>query len=168
MFDFIARSRTLALATFVCAAAVTAAACAHTQQVPPASADDTAPQQQGGHRYGGRHQRGDAGMMRGIQLTSDQRAQITLIRDRYRLQADSLRQASAPRDSTARAAFRSLMMQQRSDIRAVLTPDQQTTFDQNLAAMQQRMQKRRDRNGPAYDRGNDSPLPPDTSSSPPA
>lgn len=157
MFDIHSRARSYTLGALLCAAAVTVTACAHTQQAAPA--DSASPRQYGGPRgghdgmRGGQH--GDR-MLGGLDLTKDQRSQITLIRDRYKLQADSMRANTSGRDSTSRAAFRTMMTQQMSDIRAVLNPDQQKKFDDRMAQMRDH-RRMHDRNG----------SPPDSSGGPP-
>jgi Spy/CpxP family protein refolding chaperone len=107
-----------------------------------------------------RHRGGDRGdrMFQGMNLTKDQRAKIKVIRDRYKLQADSLRMGGAAHDSTSRAAFRSLMTQQMSEIRSVLTPDQQKQLDDKMANMRDRRAKHGGRDG-----RNGPPTPPDSS-----
>lgn len=151
MFDMTSRARSYMLGALFCAAAVAVTACAHTQQAAPA--DSASPRQYGGpggHRGGMRGgQHGDR-MMKELDLTKDQRSQITLIRDRYKLRADSLRLNNGGRDSTSRAAFRTMMTQQMSDIRAVLTPDQQKQFDDRMAKMRER-HRTHDRDGAAAD-----------------
>ena len=168
MFDIHTRARSYTLGALLCAAAVSVTACAHTQQAPPA--DSASPRQYGGDgghggmhggmrggMRGGRH--GDP-MMGGLDLTKDQRGKIQLIRDRYKLQADSMRLSSgntSGRDSTSRAAFRTMMTQEMGEIRGVLTPDQQKTFDNRMAKMREH-RRMHDRNG----------APSDSSKSPPA
>ena len=158
MFDMTSRARWYSLGALFCAATLAVTACAHPQQAAPD--DSAAPRHYDGSRdrhggmRGGRH--GD-GMLRGLDLTQDQRAKITVIRDRYRLQADSMRLDGAPRDSTSRAAFRSMMTEQMSEIRAVLTPDQQQKLDDRIAKMREHRHMRG---------GNGAP--PDSSGAPPA
>lgn len=138
MFDIHSRARSYTLGALLCAAAVAVTACAHSQQAAPA--DSASPRQydgsRGGHggMRGGQH--GDR-MLGDLNLTKDQRAQINLIRDRYKLQADSLRMNNGGRDSTSRAAFHAMMTQEMSDIRAVLNPDQQKQFDDRMAKMRE-------------------------------
>jgi Spy/CpxP family protein refolding chaperone len=113
------------------------------------------------HRGGSR---GD-GMLKDLNLTKDQQAQVKLIRDRYRLKADSLRTDGAAHDSTSRSAFRSIMTQEMSEIRAVLTPDQQKKFDDKMAKMKERHEKHGGRDGhdgppPPDNQGGDPPPPP--------
>jgi Spy/CpxP family protein refolding chaperone len=169
MFHSISRARRYTLGTLFCVAAATVTACAHSQQTPPA--DSASPREQNdGQGARMRHRGGAPGdrMLEGLNLTQDQRDQIKIIRDRYRLQADSLRMGGAAHDSTSRAEFRSLMMQQMREIRGVLTPDQQKQFDDRIA----KMRERREQNGGRGDRdhsdGHDAPAPPDNSGGTPA
>jgi protein CpxP len=162
MFDSYSRARHVTLGALLCAAAALSA-CAHSQQAPPA--DSASPRGQGG--YGGgqrmRHRSGQGGdmMLEGLNLTKDQRSQVTLIRDRYKLKADSMRMGSAAHDSTSRSAFRSMMTQEMGEIRAVLTPDQQKQFDDKMA----KMRERRQQHGGAG--GHDGPPPPNDNGPPP-
>lgn len=103
-------------------------------------------------------------MLKDLNLTKDQQAQVQLIRDRYRLKADSLRVGGAAHDSTSRAAIRSIMTQEMSEIRAVLTPDQQKQFDDKIAKMKERRAQHGDRDGqhgpPSPDNQGGNPPPP--------
>ncbi|MEP7065099.1 MAG: Spy/CpxP family protein refolding chaperone [Gemmatimonadota bacterium] len=166
MFDTNARARRLTLGTLFCMAAATLTACAHSQQAPPA--DSASPRAGGdwqGSRMRHRGQHGDR-MLEGLDLTKDQKDRVARIHDRYKLQADSMRVKGATRDSTSRSAFRSMMMQEMSEIRGVLTPDQQKQFDDRMAKMRERHQQN-DGRGDRYDHdGHDGP-PPDNSGNPP-
>jgi protein CpxP len=159
MFDLNSRARHYTLGALVCVAAATLTACAHSQQAAPA--DSASPRAQGRWEGNGgqrmRHGGGPRGdqMLKDLNLTKDQQAQVQLIRDRYRLKADSLRVGGAVHDSTSRAAFRSMMTQEMSDIRAVLTPDQQKQFDDKIAEMKERRAQHGGRDG------HDAPPPPD-------
>lgn len=167
MFHLNTRARHITLGALLCAASAAVSACAHTQQPPPS--DSASPRGEGGQ--GGGDRGGDGSRMRyrggqggdhmldGLNLTANQKSQVTLIRDRYRLTADSLRAGGAPRDSTSRAQFRQVMMQQMTEIRAVLTPDQQKRFDDRMAKMRERREQHGDRNG----RDGPSPPPPPAS-----
>lgn len=109
-------------------------------------------QQQRWQRQGGR---GEGALLRGITLSAQQKDQVKQIRERYRPQfqqiQQSLRQARQQSGAQAqgRAGFdrnspqfqqlRSLREQELRDVRAVLTADQQRTFDQNVAQLKQRM-----------------------------
>jgi Spy/CpxP family protein refolding chaperone len=96
-------------------------------------------------------------LFRGVQLTADQKQKVKSIHRQYRSQArtihqqmrtarTTLRGADASRDTaavsaaraqmkSARTQFSSLRNQWVSDTRATLTPEQQTQFDANIAAM---------------------------------
>jgi protein CpxP len=161
MFDLNSRARRYSLGTLLCVAAATMTACAHSQQAPPA--DSASPHGQGGwqgsrnrHRGGGYDDR----MFEKMNLTQDQRSQIKLIRDRYKLKADSLQAGGAGRDSTSRSAYRSLMMQKTQEIRDVLTPDQQKQFDDEIAKMRERRAKHGGHGGQDDHDGHDGPPPP--------
>jgi Spy/CpxP family protein refolding chaperone len=159
MFDSNSRARRYTLGTLLCVAAATVTACAHSQQAPPA--DSASPRGQSGSQGSQmRHHGGPRGdrMFQGMNLTKDQRARIKVIRDRYKLQADSLRMGGAAHDSTTRTAFRSLMKQQMSEIRSVLTPDQQKQLDDKMADMRDRRAKHGGRDGQ-----NGPETPPDSS-----
>lgn len=134
MFDLTSRARAYTLGALFCAAAVTVTACTHAQQAAPA--DSASPRQYDGARghHGG--MRG-GGMLRGLDLTPDQRSKISAIRDRYKPQMDSLRAQASGRDSTTRAGFHTVMMQEMSEIRGVLTPDQQKKLDDRMAKMRE-------------------------------
>lgn len=89
--------------------------------------------------------------LRGITLSDAQRAQLRTVMARYRTQHQALReqvraqrvagQATRP-DSAARTALRArvrdLRRRQLADVRAVLTPDQQATFDRNVGELRTR------------------------------
>lgn len=159
MFHLNTRARHITLGALLCAASAAVTACAHTQQ--PLPSDSASPRGHGDWGRGGdgsrmRHRGGRNGdaMLDGLNLTTDQQSQVTLIRDRYRLKADSLRMGGAPRDSTSRAEFRQVMTQEMSEIRAVLTPDQQEHFDDKMAKMKERREQHGGRNG------RDGPPPP--------
>jgi Spy/CpxP family protein refolding chaperone len=135
-------SRAVSAAAGLVAALVVLGAAAGCARSPRATTTQTAPvasTQQAGEV------RGRPDPLRNITLSDAQRAQVDSIRARYRTQLDSLRNSSSSdgrRDPDARRRFREIMDQQFADIRAVLTPDQQTVFDQNLQEMRAR---RRDR-----------------------
>ena len=107
------------------------------------------------------------GIFRGIELTQAQREQVQAVHAKYRPQFESIRESIKPdleaarsarqRGDTvaARAAFertksardkaQALHEQQRNEIRALLTPEQRTTFDANAEKMKDRLEKRGDR-----------------------
>ena len=109
-----------------------------------AAAQDPQPTQpQGEARRGG----GMGGMLlKDITLTDAQKAQIKTIRDKYVPQQMELRkaaQATGVVDDATRAKMSDLQTKQAAEIRAILTADQQTQFDKNLAEMKARMDARR-------------------------
>ena len=172
MFDSNSRARFYTLGALVCVAAAALSACAHSQKAP--APDSASPRTQGtqGNWRGGdgqhmRHRGGPHGdpMLKDLNLTKDQQTQVQLIRDRYRLKADSLRLGGAAHDSTSREAFRSIMTQEMRDIRAVLNPDQQKQFDDQMAKMKERRAQHGNKDGhdgppPAGQSGNPPPPPP--------
>jgi Spy/CpxP family protein refolding chaperone len=109
-----------------------------------AAAQSTEPQQgQGEARRGG----GMGGtLLKDITLTDAQKAQVKAIRDKYVPQLMELRkaeQATGTRDEAGRAKATDIMNKQAAEIRAILTADQQVTFDKNLAEMKARMEARK-------------------------
>jgi Spy/CpxP family protein refolding chaperone len=102
------------------------------------------PQGQGEMRRGG----GMGGMLlKDINLTDAQKAQMKTIREKYVPQQLELRKASqatgGPPDEATRAKMMDLQNKQSAEIRAILTADQQATFDKNLAEIKARMESRR-------------------------
>jgi Spy/CpxP family protein refolding chaperone len=71
-------------------------------------------------------------LFRGITATTEQRSQFKAIRAKY---APQYKAARANHD---RATLRTLRQQQLDEVRGVLTPEQQTTFDANRAALRAR------------------------------
>ncbi len=128
-------------------------------------------QQQGQWGQRGQFQRGRRlgirALFRGVNLTAQQRDQVKAINQKYAEQAKPIREAMRPamqemRDArqkgdqnAARAVFertkpqreqlQQLRQQELKEVRAVLTPDQQKTFDQNVAQLRQRMEQWRQR-----------------------
>jgi Spy/CpxP family protein refolding chaperone len=84
--------------------------------------------------------RGPGGRMallfKDITLTPEQQAKVDSIRAHYRAQMPSFTPGSPP-DSATREKIRGLFRRQVDDIRAVLTADQQKTFDKNVAEMRE-------------------------------
>jgi Spy/CpxP family protein refolding chaperone len=72
-----------------------------------------------------------------ITLTPVQQAKVDSIQAHYRSERPSFTPGTPP-DSATRDKIRALFQRERDDIRAVLTPDQQKTFDRNLEVMRQR------------------------------
>lgn len=82
-----------------------------------------------------------AALMNGITLTAQQQARVDSIVASFRAQMPAFTPGQAP-DSTAMQLRRVLSARQDSTVRAVLTPEQQAIFDQNLQQMPQRMPPR--------------------------
>lgn len=131
----------------------------------PASTE-TGPQTQ--HQTGHRHWRHHhSRLLRGVQLTPDERGKLATIREQYRAQfkplvhqirtaRHSIRTAAARADTAAvsaaratlsdvRSKFAATRSQWMSDVRGVLTPDQQARFDKNVAQMKDRAAARGNR-----------------------
>jgi Spy/CpxP family protein refolding chaperone len=107
-----------------------------------AAAQGTEPQGQGqgrGERMGGM-------LLKDINLTDAQKAQVKTIRDKYVPQLQELRKASqatgGPPDEATRTKMMDIQNKQTAEIRAILTADQQVAFDKNLAEMKARMANR--------------------------
>lgn len=80
-------------------------------------------------------------LMQGITLTADQKAKVDSITTKYQAQMPPFTPGTRP-DSATRAKMRTLFGNQDEEIRAVLTPDQQKVWDQNVTEMRNRMQQR--------------------------
>jgi Spy/CpxP family protein refolding chaperone len=76
-------------------------------------------------------------LFKGITLTPAQQAKVDSIQGRYRSERPSFTPGTPP-DSATRDKIRALFQRERDDLRAVLTPDQQKTFDRNVEEMRQR------------------------------
>ena len=97
----------------------------------------------------GRPQRGGAmrdltqsPLFQGITLTDAQQVQVRAIGEKYMAQRRELRRAAGDGqqrpDSATMAKQRELMGKQNDELRAVLTADQQKTFDKNVAESRNR------------------------------
>ena len=119
-------------------AALAAALCVGMTSV--AAAQGTEPPQQGrGGGMGGM-------LLKDINLTDAQKAQVKTIREKYVPQLQELRKASqatgGPPDEATRTKMMDIQTKQTTEIRAILTADQQATFDKNLAEMKAGMANR--------------------------
>jgi Spy/CpxP family protein refolding chaperone len=119
------------------------ALCAGMTSVAAAQGQPENQQGQGQMRRGG----GMGGMLlKDITLTDAQKDQIKTIREKYVPRQMELRKAvqatGGPPDEATRAKMTELQTQQATEIRAVLTADQQVQFDKNLAEMKARMAAR--------------------------
>ncbi len=156
--------RRVALSTLAVALTLGTASLAAAQQPQQPQAQQQQQQQWGqrGQRWQ-RGQRGRRALFRGVKLTSQQKDQIKAINQKYAQQFKPIREAMRPvmqqirtdrqkgDSAAARAAFaqtrsqreqlRSLRQQELKEIRTVLTPDQQKTFDQNVAQLKARMEQ---------------------------
>lgn len=80
-------------------------------------------------------------LLQGITLTADQKTKVDSITTKYRAQMPPFTPGTPP-DSATRAKMRALFGNQDEEIRALLTPDQQKVWDQNVTEMRNRMQQR--------------------------
>jgi len=90
---------------------------------------------------GGFAQRRMQRLLQGITLTPDQQSHVDSITARYQAQMPSFTPGTPP-DSATRAKMRALLGNQDEEIRALLTPDQQKVWDQNVTEMRNRMMQR--------------------------
>jgi Spy/CpxP family protein refolding chaperone len=97
---------------------------------------------------GGRGQAGRA-LFRGIDLSETQKSQVKTIHEKYAQQRQAIWKPERGTDgrmqrpdSATRVQLQSLMEKQTAELRGVLTPAQQTTFDQNRAELRQRAEAR--------------------------
>ena len=130
--------KAIRIATLAAALCVGMTSVAAAQGAPPQG------QGQGEMRRGG----GMGGMLlKDITLTEAQKDQIKTIREKYVPKQMELRKAvqatGGPPDEATRAKMMELQNQQSAEIRAILTADQQKTFDHNLHEMKERMDARR-------------------------
>jgi len=86
-----------------------------------------------------------ARLMDGIALTDSQKTQVQAIEDKYAPQMQQFRQKmrearqnGTPMDSASMQDMRDTNKKERDEIRAVLTPDQQSKFDDNVKSMMSR------------------------------
>ena len=80
-------------------------------------------------------------LLQGITLTPEQQAKVDSITARYAAQMPAFT-PGAPPDSVTRAKMRDLNQKQDAEVRALLTPEQQKTWDANIEQMRSRMQQR--------------------------
>jgi Spy/CpxP family protein refolding chaperone len=141
------------------AATATVAATAGAQSTAPVAGQRIVRVKGDSSHWNGRRERGERGegreMLRGVKPTDAQKAQIKAIHAKYKPQFESFRAATKPAmeeakaarqrgdTAAARAAFdktagtrqqaMALRNQETAEIRAILTPAQQQTFDANVA-----------------------------------
>jgi len=95
-----------------------------------------------------RHGGGMGGMLlKDITLTDAQKDQVKAIREKYVPKQLKLRKSAqatgTPPDEATVNKMMELQSQQSAEIRAILTADQKTIFDRNVAEMKVRMESRR-------------------------
>ena len=120
------------------------ALCAGMTSVAAAQGQPAPKEGQGEMRRGG----GMGGMLlKNITLTDAQKDQVKTIREKYVPKQLELRKSvqatGGPPDEATRAKMTELQTQQSAEIRAILTPDQQKTFDHNLHELKEKMDERR-------------------------
>jgi Spy/CpxP family protein refolding chaperone len=113
--------------------------------------------------------RGMRGLIRGIDLTDAEKANLKAVGEKYRGQFETIRQSMRPDFEAARAArqrgdtaaaraafartaderaqLEALNERMRVDARAALTPEHRAQFDANVARMKERAANRRDGDG---------------------
>lgn len=120
------------------------ALCAGMTSVAAAQGQPEGQKGQGEMRRGGGDRAG--WLLKDITLTDSQKDQIKTIREKYVPKQLELRKAvqatGGPPDEATRAKMTELQTQQATEIRAVLTADQQVQFDKNVAEMKARMSTR--------------------------
>ncbi len=114
----------LALASLALAALAASPAIA---QAPPGGG-------RGGMGQGGPNRRMQM-LFNGITLTAQQQAKVDSIEAAYRPRMQALFTPGQRPDSAGRARMADLRKQENADLRGVLTPEQQTVFDKNVANM---------------------------------
>jgi len=124
-------------------ALVASASIAGAQGAPAGAPPQGAPQggPQGGPPRGGR---GMAMLFEGITLTDAQQKQVQDIGEKYRAQQRELMpngMQGGPPDDATRAKLDDIRTKQNAEIRAVLTADQQTIFDKNVAEAKKRREE---------------------------
>jgi Spy/CpxP family protein refolding chaperone len=98
-----------------------------------AKAQDAGAQQAGGRRGGGR---GMQALLNGITLTDAQKAQFDSINTAYSTKNADLMTAARGGDADARTKLGANRQQQQKDVEAILTADQKTVFEKNVADME--------------------------------
>lgn len=118
------------------------ASVASAQGAPPAGGPPPGGPQGGPGMRGGR---GMAMLFEGITLTDAQQTKVDSISAKYRAERQKMMpngMGGGPPDESMRAKMTEMMNKQNAEIRAVLTPEQQKTFDANVEKRKQMMQQR--------------------------
>jgi Spy/CpxP family protein refolding chaperone len=120
------------------------ASVASGQAAPPAGAPPEGGQQRGpGGMRGGR---GLQMLFEGITLTDAQQKQVQEIGAKYRAQMQEMMpngMGGGPPDPSMRAKMDEFRTKQQAEIRAILTAEQQTVFDKNVAEAKKRREEMR-------------------------
>ena len=127
-------------------AALGVALLAGSAAVASAQAGAPAPAQQGGPGGG----RGGNRSLNGIELTDAQKTKVAEIQAKYQPEMQAIRESMQGGGDRA-AAFTKMQAvrdKMNPEIRAVLTAEQQTIFDKNLAEQKARMEQMRQGGGP--------------------
>jgi Spy/CpxP family protein refolding chaperone len=127
-------------------AALGVALLAGSAAVASAQAGAPAPAQQGGPGGG----RGGNRSLNGIELTDAQKTKVAEIQAKYQPDLQAIRESMQGGGDRA-AAFTKMQAvrdKMNPEIRAVLTAEQQTIFDKNLAEQKARMEQMRQGGGP--------------------
>ena len=117
-----------------------------TAAVASAQAAPAAPRAQGQHgQHGMRAGKGERGaLLKGIQLSAAEKANLKAVHAKYAPQMKALREQM--KNDTSRVARRDAMKRlfdaQRNDLRAALTPANQAKFDANVQKFEQRVAQR--------------------------
>lgn len=110
---------------------------------PPSDQPDAGPG--GGPGHGGRRDFGarrDERMIKALGLSADQETKWKEISQQQKAALDALRDDKTVAKEDRRAKMMDLMKQYADQHRAILTPDQQAKFDEILAKMRHRMERR--------------------------
>jgi Spy/CpxP family protein refolding chaperone len=108
-----------------------------------ATAQDPQPQGQG-QGPGGRGMGGNRGMamtMQGITLTAEQQVKMDSIAAKTQRERQAVIADQSIEGPAKRTKIMELMTRQQEEIKAILTPEQKTVFEKNIADMQARMQQ---------------------------
>jgi Spy/CpxP family protein refolding chaperone len=100
-----------------------------------------APQQGGGQGGPGGGRGGIGRILTGITLTEAQQAKFTEIQAKYAPQLTAAREGAGGDRAAMMKAMTSINDKMYPELRAVLTPEQQTVFDKNLEERKARMQQ---------------------------
>lgn len=92
----------------------------------------------GGQGRGAMQQRQNEMLFKGITLTDAQRAKVDTLQTAQRTAMQEMMQSGAMQDPAARERVAEMRTKHNNDIRALLTPEQRTQFDKNLAEMPNR------------------------------